>query len=131
MSMIVAIEERKGRETVIMISKIISSGTTCSQRFRHYASALLLSKERKGKRHTIYTRDIHLSLLYYPFQHRCQCKDECAAICTWPICCLAYQFWNSTHNNKDFNMCCNSGMPSPSPICSFQNAILMHSSRIC
>ena len=39
--MIVAIEERKGRETVITMSKRRSSGNTCSQRFRHYASTIL------------------------------------------------------------------------------------------
>ena len=40
MFMIVAIEERKG-ETVIKTSKRRSSGMTCSQMFRHYASELL------------------------------------------------------------------------------------------
>ena len=54
--MIVKIEERKGRETVIMMSMGRSSGMTCSQRLRHCASKLLsaismivMIEERKGR----------------------------------------------------------------------------------
>ena len=43
-SMIVAIEERKEIETVVMISKRGSTGTTCSQRLLHYASEILRDK---------------------------------------------------------------------------------------
>ena len=41
MFMIVAIEERKRRETAMKMSKRRSSGTTCCQRLRHYASEIL------------------------------------------------------------------------------------------
>ena len=55
-SVIVAIEEKRGRE-VVMTSKRRSSGTICSQRLRHYASTLFRAmtmivaiEEKKGKR---------------------------------------------------------------------------------
>ena len=54
--MIAVIEERKGRDAVITMSKKRSSGITCSQRLRHYASMLLramsmivMIEERKGR----------------------------------------------------------------------------------
>ena len=57
MSMIVEIEERKGREAIMMtMRKRRSSGTSCSQRLRQYASELLRAmymivaiEERKGR----------------------------------------------------------------------------------
>ena len=56
MTMIVSIEERKGRETVIMMNKRSYNRITCSQRVRHYASELLRAmfmivaiEERKGR----------------------------------------------------------------------------------
>ena len=65
MSMLVAMEERKERDTVtIMTSKRRSSGMTCSQRFKHYASdseiframsMIVVIEERKGRKTEIMT----------------------------------------------------------------------------
>ena len=58
--MIVAIEERKGRETVITMSKRRSSGNTCSQRFGYCNSEIfkamfmIVAIEERKKRDSNY-----------------------------------------------------------------------------